>query len=202
MDPCRDFYWSRTGLPGTASEEHADTVLSERGIPVYPALLYRGLPGELLIRLKFKGEKYLASTIAGLIVRYSGNIPAPGDLLVPIPAGRRRRRERGYNQAGLIAGALASVTGAGTAGLLRRDDSPTQVGLSHSQRRKNVAGVFHTKRGRRVPDDVHLVLVDDVATTFSTLDSAAEELIRSGARSVTGLTLAYRKTDAGSIIPK
>lgn len=173
-----------------------------KGVPVYSAVMYHGLPGEIVVRLKFNGEKYLAATAADMIMRYSTKLPGSNDILVPIPASRRRKRERGYNQAALIAGRLASMSGSRSLDILARKDSPSQVGLSLSRRRKNVAGIFHMKSRNRVPSGVNIWLVDDVATTCSTIDSAAEVLLDSGARSVMGLTLTYRKRMTDSIIHK
>ena len=170
------------------------------GVPVYSAVMYRGLPGEIVVRLKFNGEKHLAKAAAGMIMRYSMRLPCPGDILVPVPAGRKRKRERGYNQAALITAKLASMSGCRNLDILKKDDSPTQVGLSPSERRQNVAGIFHMRSRCRVPDGVDIWLVDDVATTCSTIDSAAEVLLDSGAHRVWGLTLAYRKRTADSIV--
>ncbi|MCK4807357.1 MAG: ComF family protein, partial [Candidatus Aegiribacteria sp.] len=151
------------------------------GVPVYSSVMYRGLPGEIVVRLKFNSEKHLAAAAAGMIMRYSMKLPVPGDILVPIPAGRKRKRERGYNQAALIAVKLASLSGCRSLDILTRDDSPSQVGLSPSLRRQNVAGIFHLKDRCRIPDGADVWLVDDVATTCSTIDSAAGVLLDSGA---------------------
>ncbi|MCK4807908.1 MAG: ComF family protein, partial [Candidatus Aegiribacteria sp.] len=80
------------------------------------------------------------------------------------------------------------------------DDSPSQVGLSPSQRRQNVAGTFHMRGRFRIPDGMDIWLVDDVATTCSTIDSAAGVLLDSGALLVWGLTLTYRKRTSDSIV--
>jgi len=170
------------------------------GIPVYSALMYRGLPGEIVVRLKFSGEKHLAKTAAHLIVQYSSILPSSDDIIVPIPVSVKRRRHRGYNQVALIAGKLASISGCRYIDLLTRSDRPTQVGLSPFDRRENVKGSFRMKKESTVLSGSSIWLVDDVATTCSTIDSAAETLVRSGARSVTGLTLTYRKREMDSII--
>ena len=170
------------------------------GVPVYSAVMYRGLPGEIVVRLKFNGEKHLAKAAAGMIMRYSMRLPGKGDFLVPVPAGRKRKRERGYNQAALITAKLASMSGCRSLDILVKDDSPSQVGLSPSQRRENVAGIFHMRGRCRIPGGADIWLVDDVATTCSTIDSAAGVLLDFGASRVWGLTLAYRKRTTDSII--
>ncbi len=198
IDRCSEAHWSSTGIPILNPSDHMEAGVA--GVPVYSAVLYRGLPGEIVIRLKFKGGKHLARAAASMIMHYSMKLPAPGDVLVPVPAGRKRKRERGYNQAALLTAKLASLSGCRSHDILKKDDSPSQVGLSPSQRRENVAGVFHMNGRYRVPEGANIWLVDDVATTCSTIDSAAGVLLDSGAMSVTGLTLAYRKRTADSII--
>lgn len=170
------------------------------GIPIYSAVLYRGLPREIVLRMKFNGEKFLAGTAAEMILKYSMSVPGSGDVLVPIPAGRKRKRERGYNQSYLISRELASRSGSVNMDVLSRDDGRSQVGLSVTERRRNVLGVFRLRNQRRVPAGVHIWLIDDVATTCSTMDSASEVLLQAGAGVVTGLTLTYRKQMVGSIV--
>ncbi|MBN2587664.1 MAG: ComF family protein, partial [Candidatus Fermentibacteraceae bacterium] len=200
VDPCRRAHWSGDGsvIRGTSGSMELDD--EGMGVPVFSAVLYAGLPGEMLRRLKFKGEKHLASAAADLILLHSRHLPGQGDTIVPVPAGRKRKRERGYNQAALIARRLSKRTGAGVCLPLARDDGPSQLGLSTRQRRKNVEGVFHLRRGRQVPGGSTIWLVDDVATTFSTIHGAAMVLLEGGAGKVLGLTLAYRRKTADSII--
>ncbi len=198
IDRCSEIHWSSTGTPFGNPSDYLEAGMT--GVPVYSALMYRGLPGEIIVRLKFNGERHLAKAAAGLILQYSMRLPAPGDILVPVPAGRKRKRERGYNQTALITAKLASMIGCRSLDILKKDDSPSQVGLSPSQRRQNVAGTFHMRSRCRVPEGTDIWLVDDVATTCSTIDSAAGVLLDSGAVRVTGLTLAYRKRTTDSII--
>lgn len=198
IDRCSEIHRSSTG--SLFKDTPCDQDSGPGGVPVYSALMYRGLPGEIVIRLKFNGEKHLAVTASAMIMRYSMKVPSPGDILVPIPAGRKRKRERGYNQAALIAVKLASMSGCRSLDILTRDDGPSQVGLSTSRRRENVAGIFHMKSRCGIPNGTDIWLIDDVATTCSTIDSAAGVFLDLGARSITGLTLTYRKRMADSII--
>lgn len=200
VEPCEAAHWSGTGLPVSGETGPDLPGAGDDGIKVHSAVLYSGLPGEMIVRLKFSGEKYVAAAAAGLIVRYSRCLPSPGDVIVPVPVSRKRKRERGYNQAALIAGRLASATGARMRKLLARKHGPSQLEMSVAGRRKNVEGVFHPGAGRRVPGGKSIWLVDDVATTFSTMHSAAGALLENGAERVTGLTLAYRRRSTGSII--
>lgn len=200
IDPCRHVHWSRTGASFSPVSSKGKAEELSSGISVYSAVLYRGLPREIVLRLKFNGEKYLARTAADMILKNSMALPETDDVLVPVPAGRKRIRERGYNQSFLISGALASRTGTRNMNLLSRDDGRSQVGLSVTERRSNVQGVFSLRNRRKVPAGVHIWLIDDVATTCSTMDSASEILLEGGALTVTGLTLTYRKQVVGSIV--
>ncbi len=200
IDRCTVIHWSGNGMPAKIPSGPLPRGSTADGVPVYSAVMYNGLPGEIVVRLKFNGEKHLAGVAADLIMRYSMKLPVSNDILVPVPASRRRKRERGYNQAILIASKLASGTGCRSLNVLSKDESPSQVGLSPSRRRKNVSGIFHMKSGKRLPPETDVWLVDDVATTCSTIDSAARVLLDSGARTVTGLSLTYRKKTTDSII--
>jgi ComF family protein len=201
---CKVIHMSGTGLVAGSIFEGLPGIpdYASEGIPVYSAVEFAGLPGELLVRLKFEGEKHLATLAAELMYEYLPLLPGDGDTIVPIPASRRRIRERGYNQAALIAGRLARLTGSRVGRVLRREDAPSQVGLTTEERKRNVEGVFHTRGDGRITGNGTLWLLDDVATTFSTLHSAAGALLHAGAERVVGLTLAYRKKVSGSMIPK
>jgi ComF family protein len=111
------------------------------------------------------------------------------DMIVPIPLGRQRYKERGYNQVAMIAKPLALAMGVEFApkALARRKETRSQVGLSKQERRENVNGVFQAGAG--VTGKTILVM-DDVATTGSTLSSSAEALFASGAKDVYALTVA------------
>ncbi len=112
------------------------------------------------------------------------------DLIVPVPLHWRRRLARGFNQAALLAAAVARRYALPVApAVRRRRGTPSQAGLTNAQRRANMAGAFRVRRpeqvrGRRV------LLVDDVMTTGATAAACAAALKRAGASHVTLLTLA------------
>lgn len=115
--------------------------------------------------------------------------PAP-DLVIPVPLHPRRLRPRGFNPAALLARAVASEVGApcDPVALRRLRNTASQTGLGRRQRRRNVRGAFATRRA--VPERVWIV--DDVATTGSTLAACATALRRAGARQVVGVCAAWR----------
>jgi ComF family protein len=110
-------------------------------------------------------------------------------LVVPVPLHPRRARERGYNQAALLAAPLASAFGwpMDTRALQRVKDTAPLVHLSEVQRATTIAGAFAANR--RLEDE-HVLLVDDVATTCSTLAAAARACLAAGAVEVAAITLA------------
>ncbi len=165
---------------------------------MHSVFAHRGLPREIVIRLKYRGERHLARCAAILMDEYSTVLPSADAVVVPVPASRKRLRERGYNHAGLIARHLAGITGSGFGKLLAREERPPQVGLSEEERRANVKGVFSIRD--RVDYGREIWLVDDVMTTGSTLCEASRTLFEGGADSVSAITLTYRDTLSISMI--
>ncbi len=113
------------------------------------------------------------------------------DAIVPVPLHPDRQRERGYNQAELIARPLAKRLGLklGAYLLMRTKPRPAQLVLSRSEHWKSVRGAYATRKGVRV-DKLRILLVDDVLTTGATLDACARVLKAAGAASVLGITVA------------
>lgn len=112
------------------------------------------------------------------------------DVIVPMPLHWRKRWQRGFNQAELLAREIGRRTHTPVRSALRRVRSTvSQAGLTSAKRRANVSGAFRAKR--RAPlDGQSVLLIDDVMTTGATAASCARALKRAGARQVTLLTLA------------
>ena len=106
----------------------------------------------------------------------------------------RKERERGYNQALLLARALALVAGGTTTvhELLRRtEDTATQTAFDRRTRMANLKNAFALGRGAALNPEQHYILVDDVFTTGSTLNSCARTLRRAGALKLDVITLGH-----------
>ena len=101
------------------------------------------------------------------------------DCIVPIPLARSRFRQRGYNQSELLAEGIAELTKlpVETEAVIRVVSNPTQTNLSARQRIENVAGIFSLQRPELLANR-HVLLVDDILTTGSTLLSCAEEIAK------------------------
>jgi len=113
------------------------------------------------------------------------------DVVTPVPLHPERLRERGYNQAELIARPLAKRLGLRLDAhlLARTKPRPPRLLLSRRERWEAVRGAYATGEGREV-DNLCVLLVDDVLTTGATLDSCARALKKAGAAAVLGLTVA------------
>jgi competence protein ComFC len=120
-----------------------------------------------------------------------GGAAFDADVIVPVPLHRQRERERGYNQAALIAKPLAKLLGLPYKSVLltRFRARLDKHVLSLEERWESVRGAFATRPGSQV-DNLRVLLVDDVMTTGATLDSCAKTLRDAGTKSVAGLTVA------------
>lgn len=161
------------------------------GVEVWAPVTYEG-PARALVRgLKFRGAKGLAEPLAAQIV---ANAPprlleAPA-ALVPVPLHPARARRRGYNQAALLARAVAARTELEVADCLLRGGraGARQMGRGRAQRLLGIEGSVRARPGLRPPRDV--VLVDDVATTGATLRACAVALREAGAARVAAVAYA------------
>lgn len=164
--------------------------------------LYAGNLRAAVLQLKFQRREQLGRRLGELLAGAWGGVAEafPGGLpvVVPVPLHPSRQRERGFNQAELLALGLcqalaqtdrAAVPHIETRCLRRTRATAPQTGLSLRARQENVRGVFSVAQPECVRERV-VVLVDDVMTTGSTLSACAGALKDVGARAVFGLTLA------------
>ncbi len=154
-------------------------------------VLYKGAIVPAIMLLKFERVEPLGGWFAERLVEVARREGISGDVVVPVPLHRQRERERGYNQADLIAKPLARKLGLPYRAVLltRTKPRPDKHILSLEERWDSVRGAFATRPGSKV-DNLRVLLVDDVMTTGATLDACAKALRGAGAKSVIGLTVA------------
>jgi len=157
-----------------------------RSYALYKAGLVRAI-----VLLKFERVEPLGRWFAGRLAEVAKREALAADVVVPVPLHRQRERERGYNQADLIAKPLARRLGLPYRAVLlvRTKPRPDKHILTMEERWDSVRGAFATRPGIKV-DNLRVLLVDDVMTTGATLDACAKALRGAGAKSVIGLTVA------------
>ena len=158
--------------------------------------LLEGLMREAIHSFKYRNYRAAAPLFGSLMAGYLAENPLPGEVIVPVPLHQRRLRERGYNQAQLLASELGKAAGLPVEGKLlsrTRNSGPQALAIDGNLRRANTAGAFV---GEEDLAGAACILVDDVCTTGSTLNACAEALAAAGAAQVWGLTLAREALDS------
>ena len=145
--------------------------------------------------LKYDGERRLVAPLAELMAARWQRVGIGGDLLVPVPVHAQKRRDRGFDQAELLARGVGRSLGIPVVYALERAARTTaQHQLGRSARQSNVAHAFGV--APRHVSDVKgrwIVLVDDVVTSGATLAGCAAALHVAGAYAVSALTLARER---------
>jgi competence protein ComFC len=162
---------------------------------------YRGALVRAIVLLKFERIDPLAAYFGQRIASLAERDGLSADIIVPVPLHRIRERERGFNQAELIAKEVAKRLRLPFKPvlLMRTKARPDKHILTNDERWRIVRGAFATRPGSQV-DNKRVLLVDDVMTTGATLDACAGALLEAGAKSVIGLTVARavrRETPTG-----
>ncbi len=156
------------------------------------AAVYEGAVREAVHALKFSGKSALAAPLGDLLLETCARgLPVAPDLVVPVPLHPARERERGFNQAALLARRVARSLGIAldTRALRRLRPTRAQAELSGAERRANVRGAF-AARARANLAGRHVLLVDDVLTTGATITACARAALNAGALTVGALTVA------------
>jgi ComF family protein len=157
-------------------------------------------PADVLVhQLKYRGWRALAQPLAERMAatRLPADVMEEAVLCVPVPTTPARLRQRGYNQAELLARAFAARTGRTVRNVLERaGGARSQTALQPVARGANVAGAFRVATGAAAElRRAHLLLVDDVLTTGATAAECTRTLQAAGARCVSLITFA-RALDA------
>jgi ComF family protein len=151
---------------------------------------YVGAARNAVLNLKFRSGRYLAPLMGDLLRERLEQHHVDFDVVVPVPLSPKRLRERGFNQAELLAEHVftSSHVPIGPE-VLARGERPSQRTLNASRRLDNLAGAFNCPEPARIAGK-RVLLVDDVITTGATVSACADTLADAGARHVCALAFA------------
>ncbi len=157
------------------------------------ACRFEGVIKEAVHLFKYKGMVSLLNTFSAIILEFiERNIDMKKiDAIVPIPLHPVKLRERGFNQAYLLSLSIAKRYNIpiSTGNLIKTKATRPQSTLGRNQRLKNLKGAFSVKRSERLKGK-SVLLVDDVYTTGTTIDNAAEALKKAGIKNIKAMILA------------
>lgn len=163
---------------------------------------YDGTMLTAIHRFKYRGNTGIGKILGRMLGDFAAEMwdMEAFSLVLPVPLHKSRLRERGFNQAVVLARELAKRFSLplDILSLKRRIITAAQVGLGREERLANVKGAFAVARPERI-DGMRILLVDDVYTTGSTLLECARTLLKANADSVAVLTLARAVPDAGVV---
>jgi ComF family protein len=180
------------GVPiGLPAELPAPLVQLEWAAP------FAGTVRAALHALKYAGERRLAGPLGEATAARWRRAGAGGDLVIPVPVHAERARQRGYDQAALLADVVGDRLRLPTAMILERHRRTiAQFDLDRAHRGTNVSGAFRLRSGTATEAAVRgrwAILIDDVTTSGATLAACAEVLMAAGALAVSGLTVARER---------
>jgi ComF family protein len=180
-NPVARLFWGRVDIYSAAAQYNF-----EKGSSVQ----------KLIHHLKYKGQKDIGITLGKW---YGGELKESElyknvDLIIPVPLHKTKERRRGYNQSALFAEGLSEGMGIkhDILSLSRTYASETQTRKSRYNRWKNVETVFHLNNTKALIDK-HVLLVDDVVTTGSTLEACSQALAKIPGIKISIATIAYAK---------
>jgi len=177
---------TRRGICHHCRQNPPDPIRGIRGVFFYNGPIAQGIRS-----LKYHGVQALAPVLAQPLITYVQEHPIPIDGIVPVPLHRKKLAQRGFNQSLLLARNVATALD-----IPLRDDliwrsraTAPQAQLGRKERLSNVAGAFSPQEGAALQGET-ILLIDDVATTGSTLRSCAQALRQLGAGDIWALTVA------------
>lgn len=152
--------------------------------------IFTGAIREAVHQLKYQHNRGIAEVLSRPMITSLEKLNWPIDLVTSVPLGLVRLKERGYNQATLLARPISLYFQVpfSSQALVRARETPSQVGLSVAERQENMKDAFQADRN--MVGGKNILVVDDVATSGATLNACAQALINEGAGKVYGFSLA------------
>ncbi|MEA3424144.1 MAG: ComF family protein [Bacillota bacterium] len=149
---------------------------------------YNGIVKDLIIRYKYKQQRYLGKYFAELMYDFVDDIPVDFDVIIPVPSHWKRKFERGFNQTEIIAKQLGNLSGITYDNkiLKRIDNSKALKRLNRTEREEELENSFIADRNKQYKT---ALLVDDIYTTGTTINYCGKELYEIGFDQVVFLSL-------------
>jgi len=181
------------GREGSYICSACEIFLSELPLTGVPGVWeYEGIIEKAISKIKYDGcHDIINELIDKAFEKMELKLPE-NTVVTYVPMWPKKERQRGFNQAELIARRVGEKTGKSVVGLLKKvKDNRTQVGLSLQERQENVRGVFSIAKMTEV-EPSSILLVDDVYTTGATMNECTRVLRRAGVKNVYGFTIARK----------
>ena len=155
--------------------------------------IYDGVLKDIVQKIKYTRGFGLIEYIIPSIIEFINKWGISFSIVAPIPLGKIRNKERGYNQAGILAKQIARKFSSkyDHTSLYRAKETRSQVGLNYPERKNNVRDAFALRNS--VFDQQSVLLIDDITTTFATLNEASRIIKSAGALQVFCFTIARAK---------
>ena len=149
---------------------------------------YEGLIKEIILKIKYYGTFEAINDLVKKAFKIRKPYLTEDTIITFVPMFRKKEKQRGFNQAEIIAKKVGEMTGSKVLSLLEKiKDTPSQTKLDKNERLKNIRGSFRIKEG--IICNSNILLVDDVWTSGATMKECARVLKKSGVKRVFGFTL-------------
>ncbi len=149
----------------------------------------------IIHHLKYNGQRYIGLEAGKMFgAELAKTAFSEADIIVPVPLHLKKQRKRGFNQSEIIARGMAESMGKNivTGAMERIRYTNSQISRSRYERWENVEGIFRVRKPHLLAGR-HILLVDDVVTTGSTLEACTSEILKLNGTTVSAVTLAVAK---------